>query len=100
MTNITNLEKDVLLATLAFWNYGDETELEDNAVIFNVKELKDETGHSLKTLKGVVGSLFKKGLLCEMESGEMGNRVEIGITEDGIKWVLDTIEKEDGSIKP
>ena len=100
MTNITNLEKDVLLATLAFWNYGDETEIEDNAVFFDLRDLKDETGHSLKTLKGVVGSLFKKNMLCEMEGGPTFNEIGIGITEDGIKWVLETIEKEDGAIKP
>lgn len=72
MTNLTPNEQIVLKAVIAFFNYGDETEKDDNAVMFNLKELKAETGISLQALKGITGSLFKKNLLCRMEGGETG----------------------------
>lgn len=95
---LTNLEEQVLLATLAFWNYGDEAEKQDNAVMFNLNDLRDETGYTLKSLKGIVGSLFKKGLFCEMVGGEFGNQVEIGITDKGIDKVLQLIEEKDALV--
>lgn len=82
--NLTDLETTVLVASKAFWNYGDENEKFDNAVCFNIKDLAAETGLKINTLKGVVGSLFKKGLLCEMECGEQHQNIEIGITDEGI----------------
>ena len=86
--NLTELETAVLIASKAFWNYGDETEKFDNAVIFSAKELSSETGIKINVLKGAVGSLFKKGLLCEMEGGENFKNVEIGITDKGIDVAL------------
>lgn len=88
MANLTEMEQKVLVASMNFWNYGDETEKEDNAVMFNLKELSDKTGLKINTLKGVVGSLFKKNLFCEMEGGETGNLIEIGITDEGIDVTL------------
>ena len=87
--NLTMLEKAVLVASHSFWNYGDESEKEDNAVCFNVKDLSVKTGISIASLKGVVGSLFKKGLFCEMSCGEAFQNVEIGITDAGIDAVLE-----------
>jgi len=85
---LTALEKQLLVASIAFWNYGTEDEKFDNAVVFDVKDLKAETGLALATIKGGVGSLFKKGLFCAMECGELGQNIEIGITDEGIDAAL------------
>lgn len=84
----TENEKAVLKASMNFWNYGDESEKDDNAVMFNITELSSVTGMSKPVLKGIVGSLFKKGMFCEFEGGEMGNTIEIGITDEGIDAAL------------
>ena len=93
MTNLTDLEQTVLLACRGFWNYGDETEKEDNAVMFNVRDLREVTGLPMNTIKGVAGSLFKKNLFCEMEGGPRGGTVEFGITEEGIDKVLELLKE-------
>jgi hypothetical protein len=95
---LTKLEEQVLLATLAFWNYGDETEKQDNAVMFSLNDLRAEMGLPLNCLKGVVGSLFKKSIFCEMVGGEIGNQVEIGITDEGIDEALQLIREKDALV--
>lgn len=87
--NLTDMEKTVLLATRSFWNYGNRMEKGDNAVVFDVRDLKESTNFTIPQIKGVVGSLFKKGLLCEMECGDLGQNTEIGITNEGIDMVCD-----------
>ena len=82
-TNMTDLEKTVLLATMAFWNYGDETEKEDNAVFFSANDLAEITDLDVKTCRGVMGSLHKKGLFDVIERG-----VESGLTDEGIDAAL------------
>jgi hypothetical protein len=89
----TELEKTVLVACHAFWNYGDEFEKEDNAVMFNAEDIVRQTSLPINTVKGVMGSLYKKGLFVEMEGGGLyGNVIETGITDEGIDAVLALID--------
>jgi len=82
---LTKFENSVMEATGCFMNYDEaEYEKEDNAVVFTLVELSAKSGLKVATLKGVVGSLFKKGLLCEMEYGDMHQNMGIGITDAGI----------------
>lgn len=81
--NLTDLEKTMLVSTIAFWNYGDETEKEDNCVIFSANDLAEVTNFDVNTCKGVMGSLHKKGLFDVIERG-----VESGLTDEGIDAAL------------
>jgi hypothetical protein len=87
--NLTDLEKVVLKGTMPFWNYGNEFEKEDNVVIFNATDLSNTTGLGINTCKGVMSSLHKKGLFCDMECGyDAENDYESGLTDTGIDTVL------------
>lgn len=84
---LTELEKIVLESTLAFCNYDDpEVEKFDNAVIFNIRDLHLETDIGASALKGIVGSLYKKGFMEDMEGGAMK---EIGLTDQGIETAFE-----------
>lgn len=84
-TTLTRNEKLVLAAMAHGFNYDTpEAEKADNAVAMVVPELAKITGKSIPSVRGTVGSLTKKGMLCEMEAGELGQLQCIGITDAGI----------------
>ena len=86
MTTYTELEQQLLIACVAFWNYGDESEKDDNAVCFNASDLAKETGLPVATVKGGMGSLTKKGLFAPIETSR--NTLESGVTDEGIDAAL------------
>ena len=93
INDLTDLEKIVLQASMAFWNYGTRDEKFDNAVVFNAKDLAGEIEDlSISQIKGVMGSLHKKGLFWDMECGDMGQFIESGISEEGIDLACDLCE--------
>lgn len=100
INNLTDLERIVLQASMSFWNYGTRDEKDDNAVCFNVADLGNECDLNLPTIKGVVGSLFKKGLFVEMECGELHQNTEIGLSDDGIDAACDICEDVLGGPDP
>ncbi len=98
MTNLTKNEKLILAAAAQDFNYDTaEAEKGDNAVVFTVAELSTRTGKSEKSAKGIVGSLFKKGLLCEMPYGEAHELVGVGVTGNGIDafYAMGTFTNDD-----
>lgn len=93
LNTLTDLEKVVLQASIAFWNYGDRSEKDDNAVAFNAKELAMECPDlNINTIKGVMGSLHKKGLFEAVEIGAHGQIIESGMSDLGIDVVCDLHE--------
>lgn len=87
----TELEKKVLVACHAFWNYGTADEKEDNAVVFTAEDIAEIIEAPVNTVKGVFGSLYKKGLFVDMGKGCFGD-IETGITEKGIDAVLELVQ--------
>ena len=88
---LTDLEKIVLKGTIAFWNYANREEKFDNAVLFNATELSVETGLPTNVVKGVMGSLHKKGLFHDMEGGGSRGIIESGVTDEGVDVVCDLL---------
>lgn len=85
MTKLTDNEKAVLTAMADAFNYDTpEAEKADNAVAAELTELAASVGKSIPSVRGTVGNLTKKGLLCEMMGGETGQTKYIGITDEGI----------------
>lgn len=85
MTKLTANETTILKAAAATsFNYDTAAdEKADNATIFTVEDVATATERTIASVRGVVGSLFKKGLLCETEEPNTGNTA-ISFTDDGI----------------
>lgn len=62
MTNLTTLEIQVLKAFPTNYTCA-EDEISDNCTSTDVKELSKITGLEVDSVKGVIGSLVKKGLV-------------------------------------
>ncbi len=85
MTNLTQKEIAVLTAFSGVFDYETaEQQKADNAALSDVKELALIAEMTEKSVKGVVGSLTKKGIFCETMGGEKGDVPHIGITDEGI----------------
>lgn len=86
MTTYTSLEQKVLRALPGFFNYDTaEAEMSDNAVAMDLDEIADAAGLSIVSAKGVVGSLYKKGCLEDIEIGNGRGTMAIGVTDSGIE---------------
>ena len=86
MKNLTSLEVKVLTAykeagTEATGAEDAEWMKADNFTFQTADEIADRTGLDLKTVKGVIGSLVKKGLLATEKIGKEENQA---LTDDGI----------------
>lgn len=95
--DLTSLEKIVIGAMTSVFNYGTaEDEIDDNAHVATVEDITTVTSLNIDTIKGVVGSLFKKDLLEEREYGEAHEEMGFGCTEAGIRCAFryeDTVEE-------
>lgn len=83
---LTDNEREVLnaMARVAF-NYDNPLdEKADNAACAELTELAAECGKSIPSVRGTVGNLTKKGILCEFMGGESGITKMIGVTDEGI----------------
>ena len=81
---LTPLEEQVILAFEIAFNYPGrpESEKSDNATVIDVRDVSAKTGLDIKTVKGVFGSLYKKGILEDWNEPDM---VGVSfITNDGI----------------
>ena len=83
---LTQLEASILKASIKFWNYGDESEKEDNAVCFTAQDIATILPLYVQSIKGAMGSLHKKGYLYPIETSR--NTMESGITDKGIDAAL------------
>ena len=83
---LTKLEASIMKASINFWNYGDETEKDDNAVCFTAQDIATIVPMPTASIKGAMGSLHKKGLLYPIETSR--NTMESGITDEGIDAAL------------
>ena len=83
---LTQLEASILKASIKFWNYGDESEKEDNAVCFTAEDIATVIPLYTASIKGAMGSLHKKGYLCRIETSR--DTTESGITDKGIDAAL------------
>ncbi len=104
MTNeitVTAKERTFLeVAAQMSWNYDNaEDEKADNATIFKLEELVEHSKMNLKSLKGVAGSLTKKGLICETEEPNTGN-LALSFTDEGIDMVgsFDAEKADDANV--
>ena len=66
--NFTEMEKKVLKAHFAVANYGCRAEtmeglIRDNYSYADVKDLSKRSGYTVNQVKGIVGSLCKKGAI-------------------------------------
>lgn len=83
MTTFTSLERIVITSFATAFNYSyPEAEKEDNATAINASDIVAQTQLDINTVKGVMGSLTKKGLLEEWGDDHMLG--ESNITDEGI----------------
>ena len=89
MEKLTKLEMQVLKVWVEeICSYDNAEDLKaDNFSWTDVKDLSEHTGQSVKTIKGVVGSLVKKGLADTDIGGE--NNPILSLSEEGIDAAYD-----------
>lgn len=91
----TELELQVIKAFRNSMNYDTlEANLNDNCTCLDVKELAQITGQTVKTIKGVVGSLTKKNLIL-VEEYNLGETC-LMVTNEGIKAYFELFENNNG----
>lgn len=79
----TDLEMQVIKSFSVAFNYSNaEDEISDNATAISAIDIAAATGLNVRTVKGVMGSLHKKGLLIDWGGDLNGNSA---ITEEGIE---------------
>lgn len=83
MEQYTKLEQEVISHFHIAFNYDNaHDEKEDNATCINVLDIANDTELSINTVKGVFGSLCKKGVIEPWDEADMQS--EHFITEKGI----------------
>ena len=82
MTNLTTLEKDVLINGFGNNYFNDR---EENGVVWSNSIIDHCEKCTINQLSGVVSSLVKKGI---MRNNGDGNESTIGLTEKGKKVFL------------
>ena len=94
MTKLTNLESQVLKVWVdKVCSYDNAEDLKaDNFSWTDVQDLSEHTGQSVKTIKGVVGSLVKKRLADTDVGGE--NNPILALTDEGIDAAYNIKEVE------
>lgn len=76
LDTLTAKEKVVAEAMRAFFNYDNaDAEKSDCAGWFDVKEMANEVGYTQGSVRGIIGSLVKKGLIHNDE-GEGGKKIQ------------------------
>lgn len=66
----------------------------DNACYTDVADAAMETGKTVKSVRGIMGSLAKKGLITHEEGGETGEDDIQCLTDAGIDVVFQIMEEE------
>lgn len=94
----TELELQVIKAFRNSMNYDTlEANLSDNCTCLDVKELAQITGQTVKTIKGVVGSLTKKNLIFVDADGF--GQTWLMVTDEGIKAYFELFENNNEANK-
>jgi hypothetical protein len=86
MNTYTEGEKLVIQSFKTCFNYHGypETEKNDNATVISVKEAANFTGMPVDKVKGIFGSLYKKGILEGWDELVGGSGVDSHVTNKGI----------------
>jgi DNA-binding MarR family transcriptional regulator len=84
MELFTEKEKKVIECFGKAMNYPTlEENLDDNCTWIDVKELSEDTGFTVETVKGIIGSLTKKDLVY-VEIVNFNEKV-LMVTDEGVK---------------
>jgi len=84
MSTYTEKELQVIDVLYVAFNYGTaDAEIDDNASAISVKEIAQVSGLGVATVKGVTGSLCKKGLLEPWDDDML--EYTLHVTEKGIR---------------